>query len=126
MVQEVNYTNLLELLVEKTSAGLCEWEKTNTDNNEYRLLLKNGSIVFKIGYDHFVDENIFRLRLYDLKSNFAELCYSQSEIDNPSEKNRIDAKRLYDLYEAITDNENKIMNNKIKSLVNDIQDLNGK
>ena len=125
MAQEVNYTDLLELLVEKTSSGLCKWEKTNT-NNEYRLLLKNGSVVFKTGYNHVIDEYSFRLRLYDLKSNFAELCYSQSEIDNPDEKNKIDSNLLYNLYEAITDNENRIMNSKVMSLVNDIQELDGK
>lgn len=68
---------LIDYLVEKTNQNKCLWEY---GNNEYRLVLKSGVIVFKYSYmyDSSLDQFSFSLSLYNTVEKFASY-YSDAE-----------------------------------------------
>lgn len=113
---KVNIISFVNQLVNKTREGKCEWEETS-DNN-YRLLLKNGSVIFSyIKEKSFTDNYCYSLKLFDEVDCFAS--YQSSTYD--------DAIGIYmyleDLRKAIDNNKDAIIENKIFNLSQNLENL---
>lgn len=65
----VNIYEFIEKLISATQKDLCQWVDNNNDT--YRLVLKSGSVVLRIIYDHISDYTRYEIKLYDDADCFA-------------------------------------------------------
>lgn len=112
---EVDVIPFLERIINSTKAQSCSWEKTGSD--AYRLLLRNGSVTIKKEKEPLLPSPleppvIYRLRLFDQTD-----CFLALEI---SDRNTVLCKRVSELFRVIRDEENRVVNEKISSLMSDL------
>lgn len=105
----------LTQLIENTNKRQCTWDKTGVD--QYRLLLRNGSVVLKkekaLPMSSLIEPPvIYRLRLFDQND-----CFYSLEVTSitATEYDSINA-----LFLAIKEEEQRIINEKIDILSKDL------
>lgn len=112
MGTSVDIKSFIRKLIDNTETGSSSWEYHK--DNSYRLLLKNGSVIFRLDNSDPLAGAFYRINLYDSSQCFASysVCsYSDSE-------NIFDDLDL--LYNAILKSEKEKENKKIAMLYNDL------
>jgi hypothetical protein len=112
---EVDVSSFLTRIIVKTNLHDCSWEKIGP--NSYRLLLKNGSVTIKKGEQSLIPnplnpDLLYQLRLYDQSD-----CFYSLDVFSPSDSVY---KRIDELFRSIRDEENRVINQKISLLMNDL------
>lgn len=111
-MEKVNIIDLIDKLKNKTVAGLCLWQDVS---GGIRLYLKTGSISFTWTYDEMLNGYEYTMKLYDTTDQFAN--YHADLADDYNE-------RLYQSFDQLRDAiitwKNAVINNKIKSLYDEL------
>lgn len=112
---DVDIFPLLRRVIENTKNRVCNWEKAGQDT--YRLLLRSGSITIKKGVESFIPnplepDILYKVRLFDQNDCF----YTLDVVNLISEEYEI----VNELFQAILDEENRRINEKISLLLNEI------
>ena len=110
---EVQILPYLNRLTEKTKSGDISWENIGVDT--YRLLLRNGSVVFKKEPETGVivyGQVFFRLKIYDERECF----YALDVTSISSEVYRA----ANELFRTICDEENRFINEKMSALFSEL------
>lgn len=111
MGTSVDIKSFIRKLIDNTETGSSSWEYHK--DNSYRLLLKNGSVIFRLDNSDPLGA-FYRINLYDSSQCFASYSvnpYSDSE----NIFNDLDL-----LYNAIMKSEKEKENKKIAMLYNDL------
>lgn len=112
---DVDIFPLLRRVLENTKKRVCNWEKAGQDT--YRLLLRSGSITIKKGVESFLSnplepDILYKVRLFDQNE-----CFYTLDVINKKSEDYVIAN---DLFQAIRDEENRRINEKISLLLNEI------
>lgn len=112
---DVDIFPLLRRVLENTKKRVCNWEKAGQDT--YRLLLRSGSITIKKGVEPFISIPLDPVILYSVRLFDQNECfYSLDVVKRESEEYAI----VNELFQAIRDEENRRINEKISLLLNEI------
>lgn len=108
----INIDTFLVKLINNTKADACVWDILSY--NQFRLLLKNGSVVLEYNYDSDSKRYDYKLQLYDSQDCFA--VYKMYAKESSS--------RLYiqlsDLHKAIQEYRQRLIESKIATLYDDL------
>ena len=111
---DVDIIPFLEKIIDKTRNQACSWEKTSSDT--YRLLLRNGSVTVQKGKEdpYLVMGSVvlYRLRLFDQAD-----CFFNLDITTRGTGQYV---MVDELYKSILDEENRVVNEKIASLLSEL------
>ena len=112
METSVDIKSFISRLINNTETGSSSWETLK--DNSYRLLLKNGSITFRLDKSNPLIGDAYVLNLYD-----STVCFAVYSVDLYSDVEDIfdDLKKLH---ETILKAEKEKENRKIAMLYNDL------
>ncbi len=112
METSVDIKSFIRRLINNTETGSSNWETLK--DNSYRLLLKNGSITFRLDNSEPLVGVFYKINLYDSSQCFASYLVGQYS----------DTENIFDdlnlLYKAILKSEKEKENKKIAMLYNDL------
>lgn len=112
MGASVDIKSFIRKLIDNTEIGLSSWEYRK--DNSYRLLLKNGSVIFSLDNSEPLVGDFYKINLYDSSQCFASYLVGQYS----------DTENIFDdlnlLYKAILKSEKEKENKKIAMLYNDL------
>lgn len=105
--------DFINLLTNKTLKGECIWEDDNQGYN--RLVLNNGSVIFDYSFDDMIGNYHYKIQLFDTTELFASYYVDYEDNYDDQLFTALDKLRI-----AIANRKEKVINDKIQNLLNDL------